>query len=282
MYIVYIYIFSIFFYKILKNNMYIIYCYMTNIIMYKIQTKNEYDATIVEILNKIYDLSNEENEKIVGVKNKEQPYELKIKKILNEYCVETIKKKNNTNNTNIDDNTNIKYDNLFFEYQPNGSQQPPDFQIHCENYETKKIECKSSKNNRPVWNCSIPEPDTIYVYYDTQKKLTYIFEGDKIISNDDRNKIIKFNDELKKLCIKFNNSTLDNKNISYYPRQMINQTKKMDIIIPNRDIEFKKLKNKILSIDCNNKTIKKDIDYDTGKKEDKIVVAKVKKIKSNI
>ena len=250
--------------------------------MCKIQTKKEYDNVIIKILDEIYNLSNEENEKIIGVKNKEQPYELKIKNILNEYCIEIIKKnnKNNENNENIENNENNKYEytNLFYEYQPNGSQKPPDFVICCENYEKKKIECKSSKTNKAIWNCSIPDQETIYVYYDTNKKLTYIFEGDKIISNEDRNKIIKFNDELKKLCNNFNNSTLCGKNISYYPRQMLNQVKKMDEIIPNRDTAFTEIKNKILSID-NCKKINKKVKKINNKKTVKV---KVKKNKSTM
>ena len=71
--------------KILK---YILYYTMS-----KIQTEKEYNNIIVKILDDIYNLSNEENEKIIGVKNKEQPYGLKIKDILDKYCIETIKKK---------------------------------------------------------------------------------------------------------------------------------------------------------------------------------------------
>ena len=37
--------------------------------------------------------------------------------------------------------------------------------------------------------------------------------------------------------------------MSYYPRQMINQIKKMDEIIPDRDIVFTEIRNKILSVD---------------------------------
>ena len=44
--------------------------------------------------------------------------------------------------------------------------------------------------------------------------------------------------------------------MSYYPRQMINQIKKMDEIIPDRDIVFTEIKNKILSIDNSEKIVK--------------------------
>lgn len=71
-----------------------------------------------------------------------------------------------------------------------------------------------------------------------------------------KTEIIKFNDELKKLCNDFNSTTLCDKNMSYYPRQMINQIKKMDEIIPNRDVAFSEIKNKILFIDNCEKIVK--------------------------
>ena len=155
-----------------------------------INNENEYFIIVNEILDKIYNLSNEENEKITGTKNKEQPYELKIKNILDTHCIEKIEKINK--DEYIDKNKKYKYNNLFYEYQPNGSQLPPDFIIYYEKINSEpiticnkiKIECKSSKNNKPVWNCSIPDEDTIYVYYDTQKKLVYIFYGDEIITKE--------------------------------------------------------------------------------------------------
>jgi len=221
--------------------------------MTKITTLEEYYNIIIEILDKIYNLSNEENVKITGIKNKEQPYELKIKDILNEYCVEKINKqtkKINKQSKKIiikNETYKSKYENIFFEYQPKGSQLPPDFMIYYENYEEIKIECKSSKNNKPVWNCSIPEKETIYVYYDSSNKKTYIFYGDEIIDTNDRLEIIKFNEELKILCNKFNKTTLCDKNICYYPRQMINQTIKMDVIISDAEKTFNKVKNVLLT-----------------------------------
>ena len=212
--------------------------------MSKIETEKEYFNVVVEILDKIYNLSYEENEKITGIKNKEQPYELKIKEILSTYCFEI---KKNKKNDKEEQNKKNKYINIFYEYQPNGSQKPPDYIIYAENYEKIKIECKSSKNNKPVWNCSIPEKNTIYVYYNTKSKKTYIFDGEDIINTKDRLEIIKFSDELKKLCYDFNKTKLCDKNISYYPRQMINQIKNIDEIIIDREKTFNKIKNELLS-----------------------------------
>ena len=224
---------------------------------------NAYKQFTINILEEIYKFNSEENEKIIGNKNKEQPYELQIKNILDECCIE---KKNfiSNNSVVIDDNKKIsitdskkyKYNDIVYEYQPNGSQKPPDFIIYCfdkdkneinNNYKTIKIECKSSKNGKPIWNCSIPDEDTIYIYYNTQKKIVYIFNGNEIIVNEKKTEIKKFNEEIKKLCIEFNKTKLSNTNISYYPRQMINQTKTMDKIIIDRDKIFNDVKTRLLN-----------------------------------
>jgi hypothetical protein len=211
--------------------------------------KDEYNKFSISILDKIFNSTNkEENEKIIGNKNIEQPYELKVKNILDEHCIEK--------NISKADLTKYKYTNIVYEYQPNGSQKPPDFIICCfdkdkneinNNYKIIKIECKSSKNGKPIWNCSIPDEDTIYIYYDTRKKLIYIFNGNEIISKEKKTEIIKFNDDIKKLCDDFNKTKLSNTNMSYYPRQMINQTKTMDKIIIDREKSFNDVKNKILN-----------------------------------
>jgi len=215
-----------------------------------IANKDEYNKFSISILDKIFNsINKEENEKIIGNKNKEQPYELKVKDILDEYCIE----KKNISKADL---TKYKYTNIVYEYQPNGSQKPPDFIICCfdkdkneinNNYKPIKIECKSSKNGKPIWNCSIPDEDTIYIYYHTQKKVVYIFNGNEIISNEKKTEIIKFNEDIKKLCIEFNKTKLSNANMSYYPRQMINQTKTMDKIIIDREKSFNDVKNKILN-----------------------------------
>jgi len=51
--------------------------------------KDEYNKFSISILDKIFNSTNkEENEKIIGNKNIEQPYELKVKNILDEHCFE--------------------------------------------------------------------------------------------------------------------------------------------------------------------------------------------------
>jgi hypothetical protein len=49
---------------------------------------DEYKQFTINILEEIYKFNSEENEKIIGNKNKEQPYELQIKNILDKNCIE--------------------------------------------------------------------------------------------------------------------------------------------------------------------------------------------------
>lgn len=73
--------------------------------------------------------------------------------------------------------------------------------------------------------------------------------------------------------------------MSYYPRQMINQIKKMDEIIPDRDIVFTEIKNKILSIDNSEKIVKtvkivkNKHEISQQKQTDNQKIIKVKKMK---
>ena len=54
-----------------------------------VANKDEYNKYSISILDKIFNsINKEENEKIIGNKNKEQPYELQIKNILDENCIE--------------------------------------------------------------------------------------------------------------------------------------------------------------------------------------------------
>jgi hypothetical protein len=69
---------------------------------------------------------------------------------------------------------------LFYFHQPNGSQKPPDFRVH-DNDEYIDIECKSSKSSyKPMWNCSIPNRLTYYLFTNTKENNTVIVKGDQI------------------------------------------------------------------------------------------------------
>jgi hypothetical protein len=52
-----------------------------------------------------------------------------------------------------------KYD-VAYHYQPNGTQAYPDFYLTEYGLD---LECKSSKNDKPMWNCTYPKKNTMYV-----------------------------------------------------------------------------------------------------------------------
>lgn len=70
----------------------------------------------------------------------------------------------------------------YYIYQPFGSQKPPDFRIY-DNDEYFDIECKSSKTTyKPMWNCTIPNRLTYYLFTNTRDNMTKIIKGDKIVT----------------------------------------------------------------------------------------------------
>lgn len=209
--------------------------------MNRINNNKEYYQVIILILKNILKSSNKPVKNTIGIKNNILSQEILIKNILNKYCLENKKEEIKNDNKN-------KFNNLFYEYQPNGSQKPPDFLISCENFEKIKLECKSSKSNKPLFNCSLPNNETIYIFNDTKKSKTYISYGDDIINSKKfsyekiYNEVKNFYDNINKLTNNFNNLILKDTNIKYYPRKMFIQKNKMEDIIDN-EITFKKIKN---------------------------------------
>lgn len=93
-----------------------------------------------------------------------------------------------------------------YTYQPNGSQNPPDFSL---NYRGKiyNIECKSSKKiKKPMWNCSIPDKDTLYIFSIPDSNI--LFFGDWIIDEKSRMEMESYIEESKLLAKKYNNRLL--------------------------------------------------------------------------
>jgi hypothetical protein len=88
-----------------------------------------------------------------------------------------------------------------YKYQPNGSQKPPDFKInYCDSM--INIECKSSKLKTPMWNCSLPNKDTIYIF--STPKSNILFFGDWICNDHIKEITNKFIDTVKNNVIDYN------------------------------------------------------------------------------
>lgn len=92
----------------------------------------------------------------------------------------------------------------YYIHQPNGSQKPPDFRVY-DNDEYIDIECKSSKSSyKPMWNCSIPNRLTYYLFTNTKENNTLIIKGDRIVTIPLIKILNEYKLETKKLENRFN------------------------------------------------------------------------------
>lgn len=115
--------------------------------------------------------------------------------------------------------------------QPNGSQNPPDFRVF-DGESFIDIECKSKKTGyKPMWNSSIPNKDTFYIFSNQKDNCTLVIEGKDIITQKLEYELNQYKKETKLLENKYNKilkelSENDNPyQIGVYARNMFVQNK---------------------------------------------------------
>lgn len=67
-------------------------------------------------------------------------------------------------------------------YQPNGSQQSPDFRVTLPNGRVIDIECKSSQQTHPTYNGGLPKEGTIYIFSSKKYNETTVFFAEDVVS----------------------------------------------------------------------------------------------------
>ena len=108
-------------------------------------------------------------------------------------------------------------------YQPNGTQNSPDFTIKLSETRSVSIECKSSKGKFPVWNGGLPRHKNKYIYiFHQYERLIYIFMAHHVLSEENETRLITYHEEMLKAAIVFNEG-LSTSPFKYYPRAMYNQ-----------------------------------------------------------
>lgn len=171
-----------------------------------------------------------------GIKNKlSQPFESIVEHILIKHkCVQLTDKdilkclKKQYDTLVISDK--LDKDKIYFIRNPNGSQAPPDFLILSVGSKPVKLECKSSKTLKPVWNCSLPSKDTIYVFYSSKVNASFVFRSHHIIKDDVIISLNELVEKINKLCKEYNKLMLPKSpSFSYYNRKMFNQLVAFDI-----------------------------------------------------
>ena len=101
-----------------------------------------------------------------------------------------------------------------FVCQPYGSQNFPDFLI----FTSKKIiaieiKYSSGKSSSPMWNSNLPKANAIYIFGSYGRGDVTFFIGDDVLPMSERNELIDFFEEIKKLEDNFKNKMKkDNQN----------------------------------------------------------------------
>jgi adenine-specific DNA-methyltransferase len=126
-------------------------------------------------------------------------------------------------------NQEIQVENILKElkidyvYQPNGTQKFPDFHIPKLKID---LECKSSIGKIPMWNCTYPKKEALYVFSSKAEKKTFVFFGDEIISEEISKIYEEYSIKHKQLQNEINEklSKIDNKyKMKVFARNMFTQ-----------------------------------------------------------
>lgn len=123
----------------------------------------------------------------------------------------------------LDENTIYLVKNIY------GTQSPPDFTLFIHNYIPILIEAKSSKGKMPLWNCSLPNKRTIYIFYCGKMKRIFIHLSRHILDDEIEELLRNLHKKIKILTDEANKEIVERCNVDhlkkwdFYPRPMYNQ-----------------------------------------------------------
>lgn len=172
--------------------------------------------TAKTILNEIYHAKNilGSNAEFTGLKNEYQPFEELVERVIQNYALLA------------NDSTEANPNCIYYTRNPNGCQKPPDF-IIGQGQMYLKIECKSSKTLKPMWNCSLPEMDTVYVFQAKTLNTVFVCQGSDLISESEKCALSDLHASINKMVQEFNQNQAFG--FTYYPRKMFNQVHKFEL-----------------------------------------------------
>ena len=109
-------------------------------------------------------------------------------------------------------------------YQPNGSQCFPDYEIPTR-WGNIKLECKSSKDTKPMYNSGRPHADGLYVFT-SKGNGTTLFWGDDILTLDKRELYDRMLLEMKDVLVRYQAlpEWQDDRGFDFYLREMYIQS----------------------------------------------------------
>lgn len=120
-------------------------------------------------------------------------------------------------------------DQWYYIQNPFGSQSPPDFMLLVSGQRLLMVECKTSQCGTPVWNCSLPDDHTLYLYHSQKKKETFVFRNDHVLSRSLRQKLLDHHKRIQEMTKLFHDGlNEDETSFYYYPRPMYSQRCQLD------------------------------------------------------
>ncbi len=131
--------------------------------------------------------------------------------------------KHKTNPAPIANNSDITQSYI---YQPNGSQNYPDFLLFEEG-EVVCLEAKFTKNGKPVWNSGLPRPNGFYIIGAATLRAITFFRGCDVVTPHESEQMHEFFAELKRVQDNFNRNEMSQqrKGFAVYIRKAFEQKK---------------------------------------------------------
>lgn len=119
------------------------------------------------------------------------------------------------------DKHNIKY-----EWQPNGSQNFPDFRVDLENGRTLDLECKSSQQAFPTYNGGLPHEGSVYIFSSKKYNETTVFFADDVVSQAKREMYSNLVEDLRAVLktYQMDEEWKDERGFDFYVRNMYTQS----------------------------------------------------------
>lgn len=190
--------------------------------------------SLKQLLKKAYTLDYEEN----SFSNKQ--HEKSVRTIIEESGFEEAEYTKKSDKTKVIKNLS----NGCYVYQPKGSQNFPDFIIRYKG-KVYNIECKSSqKTKKPMWNCSYPEKDSIYIFSIPSSNI--LFFGEWICDEESKEIMKDFIEDSKAVAKKYSSRLLNLDSDYKWKvtfRKMFEQSTVFD---RNRQVQLKKKMNKFI------------------------------------
>lgn len=117
--------------------------------------------------------------------------------------------------------------NISYVYQPNGSQQSPDFRVTLPTGRVIDIECKSSNQSYPTYNGGLPKEGTVYIFSSGKYNQTTVFFADDVVSTRKRELYAQLVEDLNAVLKTYQMDDVwqdDERGFDFYVRNMYTQS----------------------------------------------------------